>query len=323
MAAKPLLPENEGVTYNKVTDFEGTGPQQSDANRPNQRLNTPRDVRISYQNEPDRTEKAASAMQSSGRAMQATGTGTRIAGNSMRVAGKTADVAGKGMMRAGAALSSTGVGAIVGVPLAAIGGVTTAGGKATAAAGKQVNRTGRNISRRGRRMVKTGKRLNATSKKQGTVRKKAKATRATMTVLSVGFGVFYVMQLFLGLAYLITFGILGALDTRIVGDTVLAKVGNIVLDFAESTLTALMDYFNFDVAGLFITTFALCLLWGFITLLTLSFIYMVQGVKPLGGRGAGLKNSLFLFTLISYVLPILNMLPVFTLWIFGVWKNPK
>ena len=309
--AKPLRPEDENRTYRRFGDFTGytdyseaeqndypTVSQTFQTDQKKRTLNGTRDVNVSY-----KTKGAAT--RTSGRAIQTTGKG-------MQAAGAAADVAGTGMMRAGAALSGTGLGAVVGVPLAALGGATKAGGRATHLAGKQASRQGKRVSKIGKT-------------RRGFL-KSAKATRATIWVISTGLGIFYTLQFFIGLAYLISFGILGAVDKIVKEDPVLgfvARVGEGLFGDGTTWADALKAATGIDVGGIFIVTFTLSLLWGFITLLFLSFMYMLQGIKPFWGEGAGLKNGLFLFTLICYVLPILNILPVFILWALAVWKYPK
>ena len=307
--AKPLRPEDENRTYRRFGDFAGytdyseaeqndypTVSQTFQTDQKKRTLNGTRDVNVSYKTK-------GSATRTSGRAIQTTGKG-------MQAAGAAADVAGTGMMRAGAALSGTGLGAVVGVPLAALGGATKAGGRATRLAGKQASRQGKRVSKIGKT-------------RRGFL-KSAKATRATIWVISTGLGIFYTLQFFIGLAYLISFGVVGSVRGGENGSGVWeALVNGEFAAVGASLLQAAAQAIGFDVGGIFIVTFALSLLWGFITLICLSAMYACQGINPLWGEGGFLKGGLLLFALICYALPILNMLPMFILWALAVWKYPK
>lgn len=155
--------------------------------------------------------------------------------------------------------------------------------------------------------------------------RRLRASRATITALSVGFGIFYILQFFIGVAYLIGFAVLGALDAIITpkDEGFIAAIGSYIGGSIKSIADALLDLFGFSMEGLFIIALALSIAWTFITLITITGIYYVNGVNAMGGRGASTKSLTWLFVLISSIIPFLNMLPMFVCYPLVVWWKEK
>ncbi len=83
-------------------------------------------------------------------------------------------------------------------------------------------------------------------------------------------------------------------------------------------ITNLTDPLNY-----FLVTYAILLAYGLFTLIAIYLIYTIRFLKPLSGKGGGLKMGMFLLALIGYSVPILNLFPWFFPWTFAVLWKPK
>jgi hypothetical protein len=62
---------------------------------------------------------------------------------------------------------------------------------------------------------------------------------------------------------------------------------------------------------------------GLFTLGTMAALYIFSGVRCFFGSHSLLKTATFIFALLGYLMPVLNILPWFILWGIVVWCYPE
>lgn len=110
----------------------------------------------------------------------------------------------------------------------------------------------------------------------------------------------------------------GETITFVLGESKFNTIAEGVADYILKTFGL-----NFDPEILFIIPFALTFLLGLFQLICCGFTYVAMGLKPLSGKGAWLKLFTFLFVMIGYGIPILNLFPLVYLWSMTVWAYPR
>lgn len=236
-------------------------------------------------------------------------------GTTLKYGGKAAKITGKGMQSVGRLVSRTGVGAAVGAPLMASGKALQGGGQLAESAGKSLAKT----LPKGANGVDLGKLKNKLVGKQA-------ASRINTTIFSVGFTI-WLFQLPLAL---LSLGGVAITAVAVEG----AKTGSMVgavMSFINPAVGAAVGL-TADVLGSVsedmgyaITFIAIMLTFfvGALTLLSMVFLYISSGIKPLWGDGAVVKISMFILAIIGYFFPILNLFPWFVLYAVAVWWYPK
>jgi vacuolar-type H+-ATPase subunit I/STV1 len=111
---------------------------------------------------------------------------------------------------------------------------------------------------------------------------------------------------------------IGSAVSYVLGDDSFATITKAVSTYILNTYGI-----NFDPELLFIIPFALTFLLGLFQLISCWFTYVAMGLKPLSGKGGWLKALTFLFVMIGYGLPVLNLFPLVYLWTITVWAYPK
>lgn len=301
----------------------------------------------SYQQSPFRQQQPTQ------RQSRRSGTASRAAGKAAKSAGKAAEASGRAMqrgggamVRGGAALSSTGLGAIIGVPLMVAGGATTAAGTGVNAAGKVSKAAGRAAERSGKRQRRNGRferneprsfsqklsEFKDVKKLKKTVKKYSSVTRINLTTLSVATPIWFTLQLPLALAAMFALGLAGVTDAvaqEITGSPVLSFLSSAfdtVTNGIESVTGVNLNVFELwaDFAqvvfgGLTLLVFMI----GIATLFCMAIMYTLSGIRCFNGEHTGLKTSLFIFAILGYLMPILNLFPWFMLWGIIIWRYPK
>jgi hypothetical protein len=153
---------------------------------------------------------------------------------------------------------------------------------------------------------------------------KAKVTAANISIFSWG-GVVYVIQL------IVAFISLALLGVAIAVGTITSSGG--ILGVASSVAGAAADAFNWltgvdlnlqrGANNFFIATHLLVVLIGYASLVGALITYKVAMLRPLFGRATTLKITVFLFSLIFYAMPILNLFPWVLVFAGVVWKYPR
>lgn len=97
-----------------------------------------------------------------------------------------------------------------------------------------------------------------------------------------------------------------------------------------SITNSIVDFFlgfnldTFSPTTLFMITDAVVMIVGWLTLLIIGFVYLIQGIPCVfGEKGSGLKIAALLMALIGYALPFLNLFPWFIVWVAAVWLYPE
>ena len=105
-------------------------------------------------------------------------------------------------------------------------------------------------------------------------------------------------------------------------------LGDFAVGVFEKLADAISFLIGFDITALnptnfFLVTYLLILGYGVLVLLAIYLIYKVRFLKPLSGRGAGLKIGMLLLAMVGYSIPLLNLFPWFFPWTAAVWRRPK
>jgi hypothetical protein len=250
--------------------------------------------------------------------------GTRVTGVALRRGGKRMQRSGTKMMRTGAALSRSGVGALVGVPLMAAGAAVRGAGNVNTTAGRNLT----NQSQTTKNLLRS-KGLRGAKKD---IKKRVAATRVNLSVLSMAMPIWFTLQLPLALGAIAALVLAGAGQSAI--DAVFSNPVTGFLYTLFDSVTNGVEY----VTGVNLNVLeqaqqapvaifgALQMLVFFIGLFILGFMstmYTFSGVRCFFGEHAALKSGLFIFALLGYLMPILNLLPWFVLWGIAVWRYPK
>lgn len=250
-------------------------------------------------------------------------TATRVTSIGLRKGGKGIKRSGNKMMRSGAALSRTGAGAVVGVPMMAAGAVMRRAGGTNSSVGRKIGRS----ATEGKKLLRAQGVNDIKKNIKGTV----SATRVNITALSFATPLWFTIQLPLALMAIAALGIAG------VGESVAVTLMKGPFKFAYTAYDATTNAveavtgINFNIVeswtGFSSTLFGgLTMLVFFIGIFTLGYMatmYILSGVHCFMGKNAVLKSGTFIFALLGYLMPVLNILPWFILWGIVVWRYPK
>ena len=161
---------------------------------------------------------------------------------------------------------------------------------------------------------------------------RALVTETSFILVSSGTFFWITFQLPLAIISLSAFAIATALEEakQYFESTMLGRaaswVGGAVYDSFNSVLNALWgsDLNTFSPTTLFMLTDGVVMLMGWLTLLIIGFVYLLQGIPCVfGEKGAGIKIAALLLAMIGYALPVLNLFPWFILWVLAVWLYPE
>jgi hypothetical protein len=249
---------------------------------------------------------------------------TRVTGVSMKQGGRAMQKGGKKMMKAGAAMSRTGLGAVVGVPLMAAGATMAGAGAINQKVGNKATNQAQGTKKFLRAKGLTGVRKD--------IKKRVSATRVNMTALSTATPIWFTLQLPLALAAMFALGMAG------LSEGVAEQLMGIgIVEFLYSIYDGVTDMVEY-LTGINLNIFEtwsgfnqvlfggltmLVFLIGIFTLFAMAIMYTLSGVKCFTGDHAAFKISLFIFAILGYLMPILNIFPWFMLWGIVVWRYPK
>lgn len=73
----------------------------------------------------------------------------------------------------------------------------------------------------------------------------------------------------------------------------------------------------------FVITYGVTVFFSWMVLLLMYLIYILTRLKPLSGKGEGIKKGMFLLAIVGSVIPVANALPWYLLWGAVVWVWPK
>ncbi len=249
---------------------------------------------------------------------------TRVTGVAMRKGGKTMQQGGTRMVRAGAALSRSGAGAVVGVPM-------MAAGAALRGAGTLNRNTGRGLTNQSQETKKLLRAKGLTGIKKD-IKKRVSATRVNMTVLSVATPIWFTVQLPLALAAIFALGMAGVgegIAEQLLGTSfgsflysIYDGITNVIEYLTSINLNVFESWSGFSqvlFGGLTMFVFLI----GMITLFAMAVMYILSGVRCFMGEHAAFKMVTFIFAMLGYLMPILNIFPWFMLWGIVVWRYPK
>ncbi len=249
---------------------------------------------------------------------------TRVTGVAMRRGGRSMQQGGTKMMRAGAAMSRSGVGAVVGVPL-------MAAGAAVRGAGRLNTNAGRNVTDQAQptKHLLRAKGLRSTKKD---IKKRVAATRVNLSVLSMATPIWFTLQLPLAIGAAAALLLAGAGQAAI--DAVLSNSVTGFLYRLFDGVTNAAEYvtgINLNIleqaqqgpVAIFGALNLMVFLLGLFILGFMATMYTFSGVRCFFGEHAALKSGLFIFALLGYLMPVLNILPWFVLWGIAVWRYPK
>ena len=250
-------------------------------------------------------------------------TATRVTGVAMRKGGKGMARSGNKLMKTGAALSRSGPGAMVGVPM-------MAAGAALRGAGAQNQQAGQRLTA-GSQGTKKLLRAKGIGDAKATIKKHVKATRTNLYVLSIAAPIWFTIQLPIALAAIVALGIagLGEAAEDIFGDGLIGFLYSAYdgfTNFVESLTGTNINIFE-SIAGVAQVLFGglttLVFVIGLLTLGTMATLYIFSGIKCFWGTHSLLKAGTFIFAMLGYLMPALNIFPWFILWGIVVWRYPE
>ena len=101
-----------------------------------------------------------------------------------------------------------------------------------------------------------------------------------------------------------------------------------LLDLTVGGIAYILDKFSIDLSILHpetIFTMMWFVLMGFalIQFLIIALIYKLFRLEPVMGEGASFKIGAIIMYFVGYGMPILNLLPWFSVWLFAIWLKPK
>ncbi|MEK7462050.1 MAG: hypothetical protein AAB618_00540 [Patescibacteria group bacterium] len=237
---------------------------------------------------------------------------TRVTSISLRKGGGLKRSGGK-VMRTGAVLSRTGAGAVAGVPMMATSAaMRSVGGAAT----------------EGKKLLRASGVKDLSKSIKGTI----SATRVNITVLSFATPIWFSLQLPLALMAIVALGLAGAgegvAETLMKGRFTAIIYGiydaatNVIEAVSGVNLNVIESWTGFSNA-LFSGLTMLVFFIGIFTLGFMAAMYILSGVHCFMGKHAVIKSGTFIFALLGYLMPVLNILPWFILWGIVVWRYPK
>ncbi len=153
---------------------------------------------------------------------------------------------------------------------------------------------------------------------------RARATSVSLSVMSWQIPLWLFVQLPFAILGVIAFGTTYAIDQMASSNGgILGFLANKTLE-AFNAITSLIGIdFSSIAADMMMLMLVIVLAIGMMSLLVMTLIYLMWGLKPLSGEGAGLKQGMFLLAIIGYSMPLLNMIPFVFLYMLAVWRYPR
>lgn len=125
----------------------------------------------------------------------------------------------------------------------------------------------------------------------------------------------------------VPFGLLSVVSLGIAGylDDPEGVIGN-VIGAAGQVISSVASVFGIDFlnwTALFMMTWIIVWTVYLFCLAAATLQYSLAGLHPLGGKGAGLKTSTFMFAVVASFIPVANLIPWIFLWVAAVFYYPK
>ncbi len=153
---------------------------------------------------------------------------------------------------------------------------------------------------------------------------RARASAVNLSAVSWGTTVWLFVQLPFAILGMIGFGVTAAVDGLLSGEGgFLAWVGKKVVQGID-LVAGLFGTGLADAAiGLFFLSQMVILAVFILSALALTVQYLLAGMRPLSGAGAGFKIGALLLCCVGYQIPLLNMFPFIIIWMIAVWLFPR
>lgn len=166
--------------------------------------------------------------------------------------------------------------------------------------------------------------------------KLARASTISISNISWGIGLWLSFQLplaiiavvFLGAAYIVH-DVIPKMIKETTGELLYKGLSFIYNTFSEAATWLLDKIFGFDLTAIadpenyFILANFLVFLIGLSTLIIMAIIYQISLINCVFGKGSALKVSALIFATFAYMVPLLNLLPWFLIWVLVVWRYPE
>lgn len=166
--------------------------------------------------------------------------------------------------------------------------------------------------------------------------KLARATTVSMTNISWGIGLWAAIQLPLAVISLIFFGLtymvhdaLPSMVRGVTGDLIYRGLSYVFSSLLDGVSWLLEQILGFRLDELlnpenyFMLTHMLVFVIGFATLILMGIIYQISLINCVFGKHTGLKVGALIFASFAYMVPLLNLLPWFLIWVLVVWRYPE
>jgi hypothetical protein len=110
-----------------------------------------------------------------------------------------------------------------------------------------------------------------------------------------------------------------------VANFIVQSIGEGFNTFTGAVLTATLSLFGLDFNPLllFLVPFLIIFTLGILQLVSAWFVYSVSGIRSLSGQSAAAKQATFILASIGLFIPVLNLLPLTSIWTAVVWWRPN
>jgi hypothetical protein len=153
---------------------------------------------------------------------------------------------------------------------------------------------------------------------------KARASTVNTSALSWQVPLWLFLQLPFAIMSVIAMGVVAAVDNITSGEGgILSWIASKALKAADTIAKTFGIDFSHIALDLWLMTMVFVLAVGLLSMLFMCLFYLMSGMRPLSGEGAGLKIGMFLLAIIGYSTPLLNMFPFIILWMVAVWWYPR
>lgn len=153
---------------------------------------------------------------------------------------------------------------------------------------------------------------------------KLKVTQTNLWASGVLTTIWLWVQLPFAILGIITMGVVYSIDSLTSGE------GGILAWFTGKALAAaavIAKTIGIDFGSIALQLMAGCtfiiMAFGIGSMLVLMIIYVMRGMNPLFGDGAGLKIGMFLLAIMGYSTPLANLFPFIFLYMAAVWFYPR
>lgn len=153
---------------------------------------------------------------------------------------------------------------------------------------------------------------------------KARASAINISALSWGTPLWLFVQLPFAIIAVLTLAIASGVDAAASGEGgILAWLSSAALGIADTLAKTIGIDFSKIALNLALVSMTFVLIFGLVSLLVLTLIYLMNGIRPLSGDGAGLKMGMFILAIVGYSTPLANILPFVFLYMAAVWFYPR